>query len=159
MSLTCFLLQMPTTLALTAMQFGNKHNFNGHLHVGRSQACCGANPQVFKCGKCGEVFTTLIDLQQHIRRHEQNNHPSFTYPGPQDIHTSSILQTTLSREDKFLQEISYSLKSQGPLTVCDSRPFHCEVCDERFMLCVDLCSHLEIHHEGEYKYHSFYLKC
>jgi len=52
------------------LQFVEKYNFDIHLKY--SPACRDANPQVFKCGKCGEVFATLINLQQHIRRHEQN---------------------------------------------------------------------------------------
>ena len=70
-----------------------KYNFD--LHLRYSQACRDANPQVFKCGKCGEVFTTLINLQQHIRRHEQNNHPTSTYSSSQKVSNSSTSQTPM----------------------------------------------------------------
>ncbi|XP_065903882.1 histone-lysine N-methyltransferase PRDM9-like [Dysidea avara] len=51
-------------------QYIEKCNFD--LHLKYSPVCRKANPPVFKCGKCSEVFTTLINLQQHIRKHEQN---------------------------------------------------------------------------------------
>ena len=74
-------------------QFVEKYNFD--LHLKYSQVCCGANPQVFKCGKCGEVFTTLINLQQHIRRHKQNNHLTSTYSSSQEVFNSSTSQTPI----------------------------------------------------------------
>jgi len=78
-------------------QFVEKYSFD--LHLKYSQACRDANPQVFKCGKCGEVFTTLINLQQHIRRHEQNNHPTSTYSCSQEVSNSSTSQTPIPAGD------------------------------------------------------------
>ncbi|XP_065903868.1 zinc finger protein 709-like isoform X2 [Dysidea avara] len=51
-------------------QFIEKCNFV--LHLKYSPVCRNANPALFKCGKCSEAFTTLINLQQHIRKHEEN---------------------------------------------------------------------------------------
>ncbi|XP_065908994.1 uncharacterized protein [Dysidea avara] len=59
------------TCAHCKVKFMNKSNFDIHLKC--RQACRDANPQVFKCGKCGEELITLINLQQHIRRHDQND--------------------------------------------------------------------------------------
>ncbi|XP_065904126.1 zinc finger protein 431-like [Dysidea avara] len=116
------------TCAHCQAEFVEKYSFDIHLKY--SQACCDANPQVFKCGKCGEVFTTLINLQQHIRRHEQNkrNHPTSTF----------------SRS----HEVTYSLKSEILLPAGDSEHFQCEFCGECFIQNEDLQSHLEIHREG-----------
>jgi len=65
------------TCAHCRRQFVEKYNFD--LHLKYSPACRDVNSEVLKCGKCGEVFTTLINLQQHIRRHEQNNRLTPTY--------------------------------------------------------------------------------
>ncbi|XP_065904055.1 oocyte zinc finger protein XlCOF6-like [Dysidea avara] len=109
------------------VKFVDKSKFD--LHLKYSQACCDANPQVFKCGKCREVFTTLINLQQHIRRHDQNNHP-----------TSSSSRS---------REVIYSLKS---LPAGDSEHFQCEFCGECFTQNEDLQSHVEIHYESQDEY-------
>ena len=114
-------------------QFVAKYNFD--LHLKYSQACRNGNPQVIKCGKCGEVFTTLINLQQHIRRHEQNNHPTSTYSSSQEVSNSSTSQT--------------------PIPAGDSEHFQCEFCDKSFTYNEDLQSHLEIRH-GHHIYESQY---
>ena len=127
-------------------QFVERHNLDSYLK--NSPAYQDDNPQLFKCRKCGKVSSALINFQQHIRRHEQNNHPtSSTYSNSQDIPT---LRSTLSTMDNsFPQEVSYSLKPQTSVIASDSLPFHCDVCNEGFMLCVELCSHLEIHHQDK----------
>ncbi|XP_065904320.1 zinc finger protein 501-like isoform X2 [Dysidea avara] len=110
------------TCAHCHRQFVEKYNFG--LHLKYSQACRDANPQVFKCGKCGEVFTTLINLQQHIRRHEQNNHPTSTYSSSQEVTNSSTSQT---------------------IPAGDSEHFQCEFCDKSFTQNEDLQEHLQTH--------------
>ena len=114
------------TCAHCQAQFVKKSTFN--LHLKYSQACRDANPQVFKCGKCGEVFTTLINLQQHIRRHEQNNHPTSTYSSSQEVSNSSTSQT--------------------PIPAGDSEHFQCEFCDKSFTQNEDLQKHLQTHSKG-----------
>ena len=54
------------TCANCQTEFMDKRNFD--IHLKHSQSCRDANPQVFVCGKCEEVFTTLINLQHHIRK-------------------------------------------------------------------------------------------
>ena len=126
------------TYAYCQSQFVEKYNFD--LHLKYSQACCDANPQVFKCGKCGEVFTTLINLQQHIRRHEQNNHPTST--------SSSS------------QEVSYSSTSQTPIPAGDSEHFQCKFCGKSFTQNEDLQEHLQIHNEDcPSKSHRTFARC
>ena len=111
-------------------QFMEKYNFD--LHLKYSQACREANPQVFKCGKCGEVFTTLINLQQLIRRHEQNNHPTSTYSSSQEVTNSSTSQT--------------------PIPAGDSEHFQCEFCDKSFTQNEDLQEHLQTHNGDQCQY-------
>jgi len=114
------------TCAHCQAQFVEKYSFDIHLKY--SQACHDANPQVFKCGKCGEVFTTLINLQQHIRRHEQNNHPTSTYSSSQEVSNSSTSQT--------------------PIPAGDREHFQCEFCDKSFAQNEDLQEHLQTHSKG-----------
>ncbi|XP_065903026.1 histone-lysine N-methyltransferase PRDM9-like [Dysidea avara] len=104
------------TCAHCHAQFVEKQNFN--LYLRYSQVCRDANPQVFKCGKCGEVFTILINLQQHIRRHEQG------------------------RITSSLQEASYSSTSQSAI---GSKCFRCKFCRRFFAKKQDLQEHLETH--------------
>ena len=54
-------------------KFVEKYNFDIHLKY--RQACRDANPQVFKCGKCGDLFTTLINRQQHKAMRSQMKCP------------------------------------------------------------------------------------
>ncbi|XP_065900694.1 zinc finger protein 878-like isoform X2 [Dysidea avara] len=128
------------TCAHCQKQFVEKYNFDIHLRY--SQACRDANPQVFKCGKCGEIFTTLINLQQHIRRHEQTSHQ--TYSSCQEVSNPSTSQTPLPGSDsehfpsefccksftqnEVLQEHIYTLNEnhhcEGQFLTCDDRQSH-----------------------------------
>ena len=96
-------------------QFVEKYNFDIHLKY--SRACHDANSQMFKCGKCGELFTTLINLQQHIERHELN-HPTSTCSSSQKDSTSLI-----------------------PMPAGDSKHFQCKFSDKSFLRNEDLLEH------------------
>ena len=104
-------------------QFVEKYNFDAHLRY--SQACRDANPQVFKCGKCEEVFTTLINLQQHIRRHERTN---------LQMHSSC-------------QEVSNPSNSQTPMPTGDSEYLENEFCCKTFTQNEVLKEHLHVNSE------------
>lgn len=99
-------------------RFVEKRNFDIHLKY--DQACRDANLQ---CGKCGELFTSVTNLHQHIRRHKQSYHRSSTYSRSQEIPKLWIPLST--RDSLISQEVSYSTKSQTLVTSSDSKRFHC----------------------------------
>ncbi|XP_065900691.1 zinc finger protein 709-like isoform X2 [Dysidea avara] len=158
-------------------QFVEKYNFDIHLKY--SEACRDANPQVLKCGKCGEVFTTLINLQQHIRRHEQTSHQ--TYSSCQEVSNPSTSQTPMPTDDsEALQEPLHTCNGnhscEGQFSTCDDQQSHtkghngkkphqfqCQYCSRSFNYKVSLHRHLKIHtgekpHQCQYCQKTFALR-
>jgi len=141
-------------------QFVEKKSFD--IHLKHSQACRDANPQEFRCGKCGEVFTTLINLQEHIRRHEQNDNPTSTCSISNKVSDSSTSQPPTptegsSQQDAIphiliplsgslsSQEVNYFLKSH---ILSDSKHLQCKYCGDCFMQSADVQRHREVYHVG-----------
>ena len=56
-----------------------------NIHLKHNSNCLKANPQLFKCFKCHDIFSELHHLQQHIRRHELMK---IHQPGSKKHHTS-----------------------------------------------------------------------
>jgi len=138
-------------------QFVEKNNFDIHLKY--SPACRDANPQAFKCGKCGEVFTTLINLQQHIRRHAKSYHskPSTSivnFPASESyINTKKPLQCQYcAKSFKYNYMLKYHV-----LTHTRKKIHQCQHCNKAFMEKSKLKIHLRTH-TGEKPYKCQYCR-
>ncbi|XP_065901819.1 histone-lysine N-methyltransferase PRDM9-like [Dysidea avara] len=134
-------------------EFMDKRNFD--IHLKHSPSCHDANPQVFKCGKCGEVFTTLINLQHHIRTHEQNDSSTLS-----KAKVMKPVKGCNERKQYQCQYCSKAFTQSGNLqthfrTHTGEKPYQCQYCSKAFTQSGNLQAHLRTH-TGEKPYQCQY---
>ena len=137
-------------------------NTSFQAHLRSSPKCAAANPQVFKCCKCLQLFSELYQLQQHIRRHEEMR-DSQQYAPSNQILPSHIIQH-ICRQQTLIEVSSENHSVQG--NTCDyygrsvltkeslqrhvhthtgDKPFKCEYCGKSFNGSGHLQQHIRTH--------------
>ena len=103
------------------------------------------------------MFTTLINLQQHIRRHEQNNHPTSTYSSSQKVSNSSTSQTPIpaGNSEHFQCQKHRSDMACHIRIRTGGKPYKCKHCPKSFASNTLLASHIRTH-TGEKPYQCHY---
>ena len=129
------------TCAYCQKEFITKRSFDFHLQY--SPLCDDANSKEFKCGKCGDVFTKLNELQQHTEKHQE----SLVL-----IKKGTKKSTESSKTTKFhqCQYCSKAFSTTGGLKThirihTGEKPYQCQYCSKAFNQSGDLQRHVRIH--------------
>ena len=110
------------------------------LHLKHSSSCAARHPQIFKCGKCGQRFDELSQLQLHIRRHEAVQDSSNSIV----IAQRNPFATEESKENIFMK-FNYQLYNEGGKKSRKHTRFECEYCGKTFSRSGSLQRHLCTH--------------